>query len=292
MRPSAVLPLLAAVVILVAACGGGSGASPRQSPAASRDPSTAWLRATPFKARLPVDGFAAAPVAVITADGTYVTAGPVAAEDPAPLLPNLVGRPLSDAGRAAILDEAKRLGLLGKKRDFKSVIALPGGVLGRLQLTVDDGPVTLTGEPDAKLLCIPQFCDPVPGTPEAFGALWRKIVDPVSWLGGELGPETPFVPAAYALLVGPAPAPDPAVGALIADWPLAVPLATFGAPVAKGSQRCGIVSGADAETLRPALDEADQQTKWVQDPATSATFGITVRPIIAGEDPCAEVVGG
>ena len=78
----------------------------------------------------------------------------------------------------------------------------------------------------------------------------------------------------------------------IADWPLAVPLATFGAPVAKGSQRCGIVSGADAEALRPALEEANQQTQWVQDPATSATFGITVRPIIAGEDPCAETFGG
>ena len=62
--------------------------------------------------------------------------------------------------------------------------------------------------------------------------------------------------------------------------------------MAKGSQRCGIVSGADAEALRPALEEANQQTQWVQDPATSATFGITVRPIIAGEDPCAETFGG
>ena len=69
------------------------------------------------------------------------------------------------------------------------------------------------------------------------------------------------------------PGPDPAAGASIADWPLAVPLATFGAPVAKGSQRCGIVSGADAEALRPALEGANQQTQWVQDPATSATFG-------------------
>ena len=211
---------------------------------------------------------------------------------PAPLLPTFVGRSISDAGRATIQAEAERLGLLGRKRDFRSPITLPGGVLGRLQLTAEGGPVTLVGEPDSKLLCIPPLCDPVPGTPEAFGDLWRKIVDPVPWLGGELGPESPFVPAAYALLVGPAPAPDPAVGASIADWPLAVPLATFGTPVAKDSQRCGIVSGADAEALRPALEGASQQTQWVQDPATSATFGITVRPIIAGEDPCAETFGG
>jgi len=62
--------------------------------------------------------------------------------------------------------------------------------------------------------------------------------------------------------------------------------------VAKGALRCGIVSGADAEALRPALEKADQQTRWVQDPASSATFGVTVRPVIAGEDPCAQVFGG
>ena len=169
---------------------------------------------------------------------------------------------------------------------------MPGGVLGRLELTGEGGRVTLVGEPDAKPLCIPQFCDPVPGTPEAFGELWRKIVDPVPWLGGGLGPETPFVPAAYALLVQPAPTQDPGAGVSIADWPLALPLATFGTPVAKGPQRCGIVSGADAEVLRPVLEGANLETRWVQDPGMSATFGIIVRPIIAGEDPCTEVVGG
>jgi hypothetical protein len=136
------------------------------------------------------------------------------------------------------------------------------------------------------------FVQFAPGLRQNWHQHQRKVVDPEPWLGAELGPEAPFVPAAYALLVGPAQAADPAPGASTADWPLTVPLEAFGAPTAQGSQRCGIVSGADAETLRPALEEADQQTRWVQDPSTSATFGITVRPIIAGEDPCAEVVGG
>ena len=290
---SARLATLAAVALVVAACAGGTGATTRQSPASSATgSSTAWLSATPFKAGPPLSRFASGPSAVITADGTYVTAGPVDAKAPAPLLPPLVGRSLSDAGRATIEAEAARLGLLGKKRDFRSVIALPGGVIGRLQLTGDDGPLTLVGEPDSKLLCVPQFCDPLPGTPEAFGELWRKVVDPVPWLGSALGAEAPFIPTAYALLVGPARAPDPSLGASIADWPLAAPLATFGAPVAEGSQRCGIVSGADADALRPALEGANQQTPWVQDRATGATFGILVRPVIAGEDPCAETFGG
>jgi hypothetical protein len=270
LRPTARLALFAAVALVAAACAG----------------------ATPFKAGPPLSRFASGPAVVITSDGTYVTAGPLDAKAPVPLLPNLVGRSLSETGRARIQAEAARLGLLGRKQDFRSVIALPGGVLGRLQLTGDGGPISLIGEPDSKLLCVPQFCDPVPGTPEAFGDLWRKVIDPVPWLGVELGPETPFVPGAYALLVGPAPAPDPAAGASITDWPLAMPLATFGTPVDKGSHRCGIVSGADAEALRPALEGASQLTQWVQDPATSATFGISVRPIIAGEDPCAETFGG
>ncbi len=129
-----------------------------------------------------------------------------------------------------------------------------------------------------------------PGTPEAFGELWRKVADPAQWLADDLGPETAFVPAAYALLVGPSPESDGA-GASIADWPLATPLATFGAEVANGARRCGIVSGADADTLRPALEEATVQTQWVQDAGSSATFDIAVRPIIAGEDPCAQVFG-
>jgi hypothetical protein len=292
LHPTARLPLLAAVAFVLAACAGASDASPRQSPtASSTGTSTAWLSATPYKAGPALSRFASGPTVVITADGTFVTAAPEDAAAPAPLLTTFVGRSISDAGRATIQTEVERLGLLGRQRDFRSPIALPGGVLGRLQLTADGGPVVLVGEPDSKLLCIPPLCDPIPGTPEAFGELWRKVVDPVPWLGEELGAESPFVPAAYALLVGPAPAPDPAVGASIVDWPLPVPLATFGTPVAKDSHRCGIVSGADAEALRPALEGASQQSQWVQDPATSATFGIKVRPIFAGEDPCAETFG-
>jgi len=293
MRLSRRLPMLVAVASLLAACAGGSATgSPQSSGASPAATSTAWLRATTFQAGPLANPFAAGPTAVITADGTFVTAGPVDAKDPQPLLPNLVGRSLSDAGRAAILTEAARLGLLGSRKDFRGVAVMPGGVVGRLQLTVDGSPVTLVGEPDSKLLCIPPACDPLPGTPEAFGEMWRKIADPVPWLAAELGPETPFTPAAYALLVGPAPASDPAHGASIADWPLAMPLATFGRPVANGNYRCGTVSGVDADTLRPALERASRQTQWVQDPATSATFGILVRPIIAGEDPCAEAFGG
>ena len=287
MRLPVRLVLVAAATLLVAACGAGRGPSPEPTP----DPSTAWLRAQQHQALPHANVFAVGPTAVITGDGTYVTAGAIPEIYPGPLLPPLIGRPISDAGREAILAEADRLGLLGRKTDFKGVAAMPGGVTGELTLTVDGSPRTLTGEPDSQIMCLIPPCDPIPRTPEAFGDMWRKLADPAPWLGAELGPETPFVADAYALLVGPAPDPDPALGAQIQEWPLDEPIATFGGPVANGTLRCGTVAGDDAATLRPALEAANQLTQWVEDETTSATFGMTVRPIVAGEDPCAEVFG-
>ncbi len=275
-----------AIALAVGACA-GSAATP--SSQASADSSDAWLRAMTFQALPPATRFAVGPTAVITSDGSYVTEGPADATPSGPLLPNLIGRPISDAGRQVILAEAGRLGLLGGKADFRSVAVMPGGVIGRLQLTVDGSPITLIGEPDSRLLCL-AACDPFPGSPEAFGELWRMLADPTGWLAADLGAGAPFVADSYALLTGPAPA-GPASGASVQVWPLATQLATFGEPVSNSSLRCGIVAGKDAETLRPALQAATQATRWVQDPGSSATFGLIVRPIVAGEDPCREVFG-
>jgi len=235
----------------------------------------------------PADQFAAGPAVVITADGTHVVAGPVDAMYPGPLLPNLIGRPISDAGLARILDEARTLGLLAGPTDFTGDGIPPGGLTGRIELAVDGQRVTLVGDPTSRIECVTTPCEPPPGTPAAFGAFWSSLVDP-AWLGDDLGPEAPFVPEAYAILVGPPPEGE--AGAPIADWPLEVTLGSFGVPVAEGL-RCGIATGDDAVALHPALAQANQATQWVQDVTTSATFGLTVRPIVAGEDPCAEAFG-
>jgi hypothetical protein len=284
------------VVAMFAAAIAGCSTAPSSAAPAGSEPGTsapdAWLRATTSQALAPANVFAIGPTAVATLDGTYVTPGPVDAIYPGPLVAPLVGRPIPDGGRDAILAEARRLGLIGPKTDFRSVTSLPGGVTGRIELNVDGRPTSLTGEPEAQIICIIAPCDALPGTPEAFGQFWRELAEPETLPGVDLGPASPFVPEAYALLVGPAPAPDAALGASVADWPLDTPLATFGGPVANGTLRCGIVDGADADVLRPALDAANQLTQWVQDPSTSAAFGLTVRPIIAGENPCAETFGG
>ena len=291
------LVAIACALLAVTGCGSpgapGSSASPAPTLAPQPSPSadTYWLRATTMQAIPPVDRFGIPPVATITGDGTYVIVGPTDAMYPGPALPNLLGRAIDDAGRARILAEARRLGLLSGQTDFRGDGGVPGGITGQVELTVDGARVTLTGDPEATVECVTTPCDPPPGTPAAFGAFWTQLQDPGSWLGDALGPEAPFVADAYALLVGPPPPPEASIPTPIVDWPLDEPLGAFGRPVANDTRRCGNAAGDDATTLRPSLEQATQASPWSQDPSTSATVGIVVRPFVAGEDPCAETFG-
>ena len=288
------LPFVA--VALVAACGGGA-ASPSPAPPTPVNPTpvipapspaaggTYWLRMTTFQAIPPVNLFAVPPAATITGDGQYLVQGAVTAIYPGPLVMPLFSRQLSDAGRAQILAWADELGLLSGKTDFLGDGGLPGGVTGQIELTVDGRLVALRGLPDAS------SPDPTPGSAEAFGELWQRIANLPQTLAGELGAEVPYTPTAYAILVGPPPDPQGGMTSPVADWPLDTPLATFGGPVANNSARCGIVEGEDVAMLTPALAQANQLTQWVQDPEMSVTYGLTVRPIVDGENPCAEIFG-
>ncbi len=290
------LPIVA--VALVAACGGGAASpsastSPKPAPV---DPTpviptpspiaggTYWLRMTTFQAIPPINLFALTPSVVIDGSGQLIVPGAVPAIFPGPLVMPLFARQVSEAGRETILGWAKELGLLSGKTDFIGDGGLPGGVTGRIELTVDGRLVTLSGLPDRA------GASPIPGSPEAFGELWRRISSLSETLPGELGAEAPYTPTAYALLVGPAPDPQ-GMPVTIADWPLDVAIGDFGGPVASGTYRCGLAEGGDAITLGAAFAKANQLTQWTQDPETSASFGLTVRPIVAGENPCAEVFG-
>jgi hypothetical protein len=239
---------------------------------------------TTFQAIPPENLFAVAPSVVIDGSGQLIVPGVVPAIFPGPLVGPLFARQVSDAGREAILGWARELGLLSGNTDFTGGGGLPGGLTGQIELTVDGALVALRGLPD---VVAPR---PEPGSPQAFGELWRRISSLSETLAGELGAEAPYTPTSYALLVGPAPDPQ-GMPAQIADWPLDVAIGTFGGPVANGTYRCGLVDGEDAAALGASFAKATQITQWTQDPTTSATFGLTVRPIIAGENPCAEVFG-
>jgi hypothetical protein len=296
--------LVIASAVLVAACGGSGAVSSSSAPSTSSpsagptsEPSpepaaqTYWLRAMTTQALPPVNVFGMQPYSVITGDGQWIVQLALPTVYPGPLLPSLQARPITEAGRQAILQAAKDLGMLDGTTDFNVGPVLAGGVSGRIEMTVDGQRVTLTGNPNALMECVTTPCEPPPGSAAAFAEFWRRLGDLGSWIPNELGPASAYVAPAYAILVGPPPAPDPSFSQAPMDWPLEQPLALFGGPVAGGSYRCGTVSGADADTLRPSLQAANQLTSWVQDPTTSATFGLTVRPMVPGEDVCRETFG-
>jgi hypothetical protein len=166
-----------------------------------------------------------------------------------------------------------------------------GKALGRIELFVDGTRHDLIGDPTRLVRCDGARCIPTPGTPEAFAAFWQRLVDPSPWLGEELGREVDYVAEAYAVLVGPPPAePQPQPQVLV--WPLDESLATFGRPIgADPLPRCGIVRGAGADSVRPVLLAATRAAQWVDDASTSTTFGLEVRPLLPGEDACAEFFG-
>jgi hypothetical protein len=275
----AIVRLAITVVAIVLA---GCGASAQPAPSGSPAPQPYWLRMTTTQAIAPLELFAVAPQLVITGEGLAVTAGP--------LLTNLVARPVSGAGQARIVQAARDLGLLSGQTDFTPAMPVMGGLTGRIELTVDGRRIVLTGPPEAQIVCVTTPCEPVPGTPEAFGELWRRLDDLASWLGSDLGPETAYVAPAYAILVGE-PQQQPGMQQPVADWPLDQELASFGGPVASGTARCGTVSGAEVEALLPALRAANQLTPWVDSPVSSRAFGLTVRPMVTGEDVCRELFG-
>lgn len=286
------LGLLLLGVGSLAACA-GVGPSPSPSPEPT-PPAGAQvlLRVTQLQALPPRTTFASPPTVVITLDGRVLVGGAVPAIYPGPLLAPIIERQLSPAGWAAIVNEARRAGLLTGARDFTGGAVPPGGVTARLQITADGRVFDLVGDPSRVMMCITTPCDPAPGSPEAFGGFLVRLADLASWLGGQLGPERAHVPAGFAILVGPPPAEEPGLGGPPVAWPLAAGLGSFGRPLSDGSgDRCGTVVGTDAATLWPQLQAATSISRW-SDPVDGSLHGLVVRPLLPGDgDPCEGLVG-
>jgi hypothetical protein len=285
----------AVTALVVAGCVGGPTGTTQPSPTLPAQPTpdagTYWLRAMTTQALAPLNVFGSLPVIVITGDGVAVRPGAVPAIFPGPAVVPLTGRSITEAGRLAIVNAATVLGLLGGKGDFTGGQVAMGGITGRIELTVDGRRVTITGSPDIAPVCGSTTCNPPAGTPAAFAELWRRLGNLESWIGPELGTEHPYAPVAYAVLVGPAPVQDPQLPQPPMVWPLASQMMLFGGPVANGQARCGTVSGADVAPFAAALARANALTQWHQDASTNATLGLTVRPMVPGEDACRETFG-
>ena len=121
------------------------------------------LRATQHQSIPPESQFTWLPYALITADGVVVTQGPVPAIFPGPLLPNLQGAPISEAGYDRVVERARALGLLDGDGDFTPPEPMPGSLSGLIELRVDGSMRQITGDPNRTIECITTPCDPAPG---------------------------------------------------------------------------------------------------------------------------------
>ncbi len=314
-RAAGILTSLALGVV-VAACSGGAPTPPSSSPPApspdvptpppssSPAPSPVLptetpgpvgfvIRASWTQALPPRSMFGNIPILVVTADGRVLAQGAVIEIYPGPLVVPVTERRISPAGIAALLRAAEAAGILRQGVDFTGGAMLPGAAAARLQIVVEGVTYDLVGDPGAAFPC-PSGATCVnapPGTPMAFATFWQRLLDLAGWLAPELGSEQLYAPTSYAVIVGPPP--EPWQGAVPLVWPVAGPaLDAFGKPVrGEPGTRCGIAAGDLAAALRPLFAGATQLTPFVATPAASATHGLTVRPLLPGdEDPCAPIV--
>ena len=295
---SALLAGLAAVALVASACGpAASSPSPEPSPTppdGSPEPPAGFrLRVTTVQALPPIEIFTWTPQILITEDLVAIQGGAIPLIFPGPLVTPLIGTQLTEEAWAKLVSEAEAAGLLSGKADFTGGGLLPGAAAGRLQLVVEGRTYDLTGDPGRVAYCGETLCRAEPGTPEAFATFLSLLGDLPRWLGAGVGAQAPWTPTAYVILVGPPPPDDQNLAAAPLPWPFSVGAAEFGQPLQGDPDlRCGTVTGAEAAAFAAAVGRATQLTTW-RDPAVANPIGLTVRPLLPGdEDPCAPLVGG
>jgi hypothetical protein len=214
------------------------------------------------------------PPFTLTGDGRVIVPGAQIDIFPGPALPSVNVRKLSEEGIQAILKEVARTGLFSKNADFQAAqnfVADAGDTIFILHAAGKD--VTL------KVFGLGTFDPPgnYPGVSADELAAYRTL----SRLSQQLGnldamlPASswvdegwqPYQPEALRLLVRNADADPPdesGIGNVLVDWPVDSDPATFGDPTSDGSQRCGVVSGKDAEEWYAALGFANGLTRFVK----------------------------
>jgi hypothetical protein len=273
----------ALVAVLLAACSTG-GASPSPSPQPSPSPAPAagfYLRAHYTQALPPRHTFNWL-ASLTIADGVLLDGNvAIPAIFPGPLTIVPSARPISDAGIARIVDEARRLGLLSDKTDYTDGQAMPGARLAQLQLIVDGVTYNLTGNADLTIVCVRAPCEAAPGTPEAFAAFWQELSMYGSWLESELGPVQAYVPDSVALLLT-APT-DQGMPNRPVEWPFDTAIADAGVdfPGEEGA-RCVTLSGDALAAIWPALRDGTQLTVFVDGEGTQAAP--IVRVLVPGDE--------
>jgi len=229
------------------------------------------------------------PAVAVYGDGSVITEGPIPAIFPGPALPNLRVTKLTEAGLQRLLAAATTAGLLGPDAQYDATgiadattaefTVVAGGsrhhvtayALGISTPEQEDGAANVAARTRLRAFT------------QVLGDLRRTFADDI------VGPDSPYAFGSIRVQAARgAPKPgDPAVTRPPLDWPLSTPLATFGQP-GKGagvmeSFRCGVVTGADLDILRPLLAQATQITGWRSD---GVIYTLVLQPMLPDESGC------
>lgn len=226
-------------------------------------------------------------VVSVYGDGTVITVGPVAAIFPGPALPNLIAARLTETGLQRLLVAAGTAGLLGPDAQYDAT--------GIADATTARFTVVAAGSRHViSAYALREATSGMEGGPAvaAARARLRAFADALGDLRRTLGPETvgpdaPYTYPALRILAAPGapPSGDPAVARPPLAWPLSTPLASFGAPGtgATASFRCGVVRGADLDTLRPLFARATQITGWT---SGGSVYTLMLLPMLPDDAGC------
>ena len=284
---------IAAVAVLASACGGVGDDGPGSTGATGSTAIAHPTGADQVVLRVAYEGgfvpyeytLSSVPSWSLFGDGTLIVEGPQIEIYPGPALPNLVAIPISEEGVQAILEAARDAGLMDGDATYGNDCIADAAttvfttnadgetsVVSAYALDVGDPPGTCGGEVDR-------------GARAALAEFQAMLGDLQSWLpAGAVGAGEPYEPTEMRVYVlpyrGDAELPQGAI-----EWPLEVPLDTFGEPVANASTdtRCGVVTGSEFETLFTAVQEANQLTPWT---SGGTEHGLIFRPLLPDEHTC------
>jgi len=284
-RTRMLVPVLAAVALLLAACGtgdanGGAGSDGIDHPTGSEE---LLLRMELVGGFVPVEHhLLRLPAFSLYGDGRVIVEGPVIEIYPGPALPNLQVTRLSEEAVQAILEAAREAGLMDgdASYDYPCVTDVPStrftvvaegrtSVVEAYALGFDEGGACPNVDEEARAALV---------------GFQRKLGDLRSWLpGGSVGREEEYVPSAMRVYVQPY-RPDPELAQDPIAWPLEPGLDAFGEPAeALPEARCGVVSGDDLSLLLADARQANQLTPWT---SGESEYGLMFRPLLPDEHGC------
>jgi hypothetical protein len=209
---------------------------------------------------------------------------------PGPALPGLFARNITEEGLQKVLAAAAEAGLLGADKQYSdggmvadaattTFILNAGGRVHTISayalFEADDmrGP-NLSDEDFEARKRLKAFLNAVTNLPELVGA-------------SELTSEQEYTPHAVRIFVSDqAPVVDdsnPEQDEIA--WPLETPLGEFGEQIGSGdfALNCGVVEGAELDTLLPLLEKANTLTPWTSE---KQSYTILVRPMLPDETGC------